>query len=390
MSARYSFVIFNQSCSRMDLELCAEIARELGPTLLHTGSNFDGEERGGLTIIKAPAYNNSSYYTRMKTWLAYVADAICVAAKLRGKPVVMVSSNPPFGPFLGYALHKLRGWPYMVRILDVYPDALIQNGLVGPRHLVPRVWGMLNRLVLGGAEYVITLGPVMAERVKKYLPSGKAVQIVPTWVDPSCIIPRAKDDNWFARAQGQTGKLTLLYTGNLGLTHDLSSLFLAAENLQGEADIHFLFIGGGARRGELAEVERRLHNFTLLPFQPEANIPYSLATGDVAIVALGRGTEGISMPSKTYFGMAAGSAILGISCGDNDLKRVIEEYQCGINVDTNDADGMRKAILRFRNDRDFLKRCQNNSRRAAEQTFSAAVCGRAYLTMLSDMRRAVS
>jgi glycosyltransferase involved in cell wall biosynthesis len=387
MSARYSFVIFNQSCSRMVFELCAEIASELGPTLLHTGSNFDGEARVGLTILKAPAYNNSSYSTRMKTWLAYVADAVYVAVKLRGKPVVMVSSNPPFGPFLGYALHKLRGWPYMVRILDVYPDALIQNGLIGPRHIVPRVWGMLNRLALGGAEHVVTLGPVMAGRVKQYLPPGKAVQLVPDWVDPSCITPRAKDENWFARAHGQMGKLTLLYSGNVGLTHDLSCLYRVVENLQGEEDIHFLFIGGGARRSELAEVERRLHNFTLLPLQSEADMPYSLATGDVAIVALGKGTEGISMPSKTYSGMAAGCAILGISCGDNDLKRVIEDYQCGINVDTNDADGMREAILRFRNDRDFLKRCQNNSRRAAEQTFSTAVCGRAYLTMLSEMRR---
>ena len=190
-----------------------------------------------------------------------------------------------------------------------------------------RAWEALNRLALSRAEHVITLGPVMVERVQRFLRPGKSAQCIPDWVDPTNIVPRSKTDNWFAQEHGQLGKLTVLYSGNLGLTHDLSALFRVAETLQSNDAVCFLFIDGGARRAELEAVASRLRNVLLLPRQPQENLPYSMTTGDVAVVTLGKGTEGISMPSKTYYMMAAGCAILGISHGDNDLKRLIENYE---------------------------------------------------------------
>lgn len=386
MHRRFHFVVFSQACSRVVFELCGLVARELGPTLLHTGTDFAHDPRPGLTVLKAPKYDNHSYPSRLRTWSVYIADALRVVMTLRGKPVVMVTSNPPFGPFLGYMLHRLRSWPYFVRILDVYPDIFVQSGMAGLRHPVTRVWEALNRLSLNNAEHVITLGPVMVERVQRFLRPGKAVTFIPDWVDPTDIVPRLKTDNWFAQEHGQLGKLTIFYSGNLGLTHDLSALFRVAEAFQSEDDICFLFIDGGSRRAELEAIASLLRNFLLLPRQPEKNLPYSMTTGDVAVVTLGKGVEGTSMPSKTYHMMAAGRAILGICHGDNDLKRIIEHYECGINVDPEDVVGLREAILRFHLDRDFLERCRYNARQAAETVFSSEVCNRIYLDLFRSMR----
>ena len=77
-----------------------------------------------------------------------------------------------------------------------------------------------------------------------------------------------------------------------------------------------LFIGGAGRAEELKEAAAQNPGVgRYLPFQPAEALPYSMTSGDIAVVTLGKGTEGISMPSKCYYMMAAGCAILGLSEG---------------------------------------------------------------------------
>ena len=110
-----------------------------------------------------------------------------------------------------------------------------------------------------------------------------------------------------------------------------------------------------------------------------------MTSGDVALVTLGKGTEGISMPSKCYFMMAAGCAILGVSEGDNDLKRVIEAYECGVSLTCDDSAGIAAAIRRFKEDPAYLKRLQANARKAAEEVFDTKVVNQQYMELLTPL-----
>ncbi len=92
------------------------------------------------------------------------------------------------------------------------------------------------------------------------------------------------------------------------------------------------------------------------------------------------------MPSKTYYLMAAGCAVLGLSHGDNDLKRLIERYECGLNVEPDDTEGVLQALKRFRDDPEFLSHCQSRGRKAAEAQFSATVNMGRYLELLGSLR----
>jgi len=381
---RPDFLIFSQVTTPQVVGLAESMARELGPTVLHTGSQFASSERA-LEIWRAPSYDNHSYRSRLRSWAAYVADAFRCSTRVEGNPILLISTNPPFGPYLGWALRKLRGWHYVLRILDVYPDALIGHGIFGPSHPVPRTLGALNRLAFGAADAVVTIGPVMAERVGQYV--GRAeVRVIPDWVDTARICPLSKAENWFAREHSLVDKLTVMYSGNLGLTHDLSALFHVAEALQDDASIRFVFVGGGARAAELRETAGRLRNALWLPPQPEEALPFSLAAADIALVTLGKGTEGVSMPSKAYSNMAAGSALLGLARGDSDLRRLIQERACGVCLDVGDAAGIQDALLRFKAEDDLLTTCRLNSRRAAVDHFSSAMCTREYLELFARLR----
>jgi glycosyltransferase involved in cell wall biosynthesis len=136
-----------------------------------------------------------------------------------------------------------------------------------------------------------------------------------------------------------------------------------------------MIIGAGPRWSEIAEsIERNGDtNITLLPLQAESVLPFSLATADIALVSLETGMEGISMPSKTYYCMAAGAAIVGICPERSDLAYVIREHDCGASIAPGDADGLARIIDRLSASPNELARLRRNARTAAVQTFSRDV-----------------
>ena len=133
-------------------------------------------------------------------------------------------------------------------------------------------------------------------------------------------------------------------------------------------------IGEGPGLVSLQSASQGLENIRFLPLQPEATLPFSLATGDIGIVALARGGEGISMPSKTYYMMAAGNALLGLSSENSDLAAVIRDHGCGVNVPPDDAQAAAQAILDLYRQPDRLRLYRQQARQAALEHFSRARC----------------
>lgn len=357
------------------VELGTDLAEMVGPCLMYTSVDSD-RQVGNLRILAAPPYRKDSDLHRLWSWFRYFIKAFWIIWRTPSHALLFIVSQPPYLPILGWLRNVLTGQRYVVWVDDIYPDSLIRLGRLSDGHVVTRVWRWLNRLMLSRAGRVFTLGPCMAEVLSQYLPGndgGDRLMVVPTWVDPQAIRPLPKEENPFAIQHGQVDKLTVLYSGNLGLSHDLGTMVEAARRLQGREDIHFMIIGAGSRWAEIEKAARDLPNLTLLPYQPEEVLPFSLATGDVAVISLGQGFEGISMPSKTYYMMAAGAAILGLSKPPSDLQMIIEQHQCGINVKPGDVEGCIEAVLRSCQNEAFLRNCRRAARLAAQRVFCRSV-----------------
>lgn len=375
-------LFLSQSTSEVVFDLARRVARDIGPTILISGNTYPlaGDDR--LEVWKAPAYDNSTATSRLVSWWAFMASAAFQTLQIRGRPALLLSSNPPFLPWLGWLLKRARGWPYLVRVLDIYPDAVVRTGILRQTHPVIRAWCVLNRASYRAADVVVSLAPAMCEVLSRQVPGGRPIDCIPDWVDAEQLRPITKGANPAASEHHQLDKLTVLYSGNLGATHDVSGLFGAIDILRDDTGIDFVFVGGGARRAELEKFCKGRPNARLLPFQSAERVPYTLAMGDVAVVALGKGSEGISMPSKAYYMMSAGCALLGLSTGRNDVEGLIESQQCGVNVLSGDAAGVCAAVRRFRDDPEFLAVCRRRARKAAEELFSRGVIEPRYLAHL--------
>jgi glycosyltransferase involved in cell wall biosynthesis len=203
--------------------------------------------------------------------------------------------------------------------------------------------------------------------------------VIPNWVDTEQIHPVMREENAFAQAQGFQDELVVLYSGNLGATHAIEVIVQVAEDLSGEADIRFLVVGEGAKRSIVEEAIEtgRAPNLRLLHRQPASVFPQVLGSAQIGIVTLAEGHEGLSLPSKTYNLMAAGTAILGISNAPNDLAATIEKHGCGANFAPQSTAAVAAWLRAMAADQEGLERLQQRSRETAVLHYSAAaVSGR--------------
>ncbi|MFP3938563.1 MAG: glycosyltransferase, partial [Phycisphaerae bacterium] len=165
------------------------------------------------------------------------------------------------------------------------------------------------------------------------------------------------------------------YSGSFGATHDTESIIAAAQRLTDMPDVRFVLIGGGTRRRDVERLvaERNAGNLTLLDFQPLEVLPQSLAAIDCAIVCLDEPYRGVSVPSKTYYALAAGSALLAVSPPDTELTDLIAEHGCGVHIPPGSGEKLADAVRDLHENPELLRRYRAAARAAAEKYFSRKV-----------------
>jgi glycosyltransferase involved in cell wall biosynthesis len=353
-------LVINQVVGPLNRELLEDFARRGVRCRVLTGW-VDAEE-GAVSpfeVLRAKPLVKDPSWRRLWSWGVFTLQAVIAAIRFRRVPM-LVATNPPWPMLLMPLLKWLAGVRYVLLVYDIYPDLMERMGYCRRGGLVGRLWRGMSRRSLLAAEGVITLGRHMADTLRAHLRPGDRleIEVIPNWADTRFIRPVSKADNPFARQHGLVDKFVVAYSGALGATHDAESILSAAERLADLPDVHFLIIGGGTRWREVSEAvaTRKLPNLTLLPFQPFRVLPYSLTAADVSIVCLDEGYEGLSVPSKTYYALAAGAAILAVSPDDTELTDLIAEHRCGLHVPPRSPQLLAQAVRRLHDDRELLAR----------------------------------
>jgi glycosyltransferase involved in cell wall biosynthesis len=257
---------------------------------------------------------------------------------------------------------------------------MISFGVLKENSLATRIWRKVNKVVWENSVAVFTIGDVMGERLEsQFQPSKtvlKGVGIIPPWADTDNIQPIKKEKNPLTLELKQGNCITVLYSGNMGISHDIDSMLKAAKLLNGNEKIKFLFIGEGEKWQSAFDFvkEHGLDSVQVLPFQPEEKLPYTMALGDISLVALDKGAEGLMVPSKMYYYMAAGSAVLGICQGENDLQRSINKACAGMVVEPGNPRELANTILMLAKDENLLTKYKTNARKGSVAFYSRKSC----------------
>ena len=344
-------ILINQVAGPLFIDIANQYINEYNDVLLITGSVEETYSTldSKIRVLYKRRYNRNRGIYRIYTWALFYLQCYfyLVFFATSGHKILLVT-NPPLMPFLGSYLLRRKKVEYDILVYDIYPDALINFGYLKDTSLLYKVWDYLNVRSYKNATRIITISNVMRQLISRNI-GLERIEVIYPWVDISFIKPLPKKDNWFIKKYKLSKKRVVLYSGNMGATHDLMTSLRAAKKLVNtNPEFHFLYIGDGVQKKSMIDYKQsnNLSNVTFLPYQDPNVLPYSFTSADFGIVSLGTGAEGLSVPSKTFYFLASGTALLAITKKGSEIDLLVTDNDCGISIEPNNVDLLINVLLK--------------------------------------------
>lgn len=308
--------------------------------------------------VGSTTYPRHQMRRRVSNYLSYLALAVPRALAIC-PDVVLAMTDPPIAGIAGAFIARLSGRPFVYNIRDLYPDMAIGGDIVRPNSFVA-LWERMHRHALRRAARVIVLGDDMRERIlSKGVAPGRVV-VVRDGTSFPVSMPELSDP--IVQEIRCGFPFVAMHAGNLGFYGAWDTLLKAAEILRNE-NAGLVFVGDGANRAQLQASVNGTSNVRFLPFRPVEQVPHVMRAGDIHIVTIRRGLEGVVVPSKLYSILAAGRPVLAVAAEESDAARIVRESGCGIAVDPDEPAAVAGAIRELR---DNPARLAQMGRRARE------------------------
>ena len=358
-------VFINQSTGYLMIDIVNAFASQCKKTALIAGSIKENERslNPSTKVDKIVEYNRTSIFKRLLTWVwGTIQIYFKLLFKYRGWYVVYVT-NPPLSYLLSLCLKN----PFSVIVYDIYPDALTNIGIKKTNFLY-RKWIKWNNKLFDKADKIFTLSDGMKKQLSSYTDNNK-IESIPNWSASTKLHPINKEENIFIKSHNLTDKFIVLYSGNIGITHNVEYIIEVAKKLKNDNDIQFLIIGEGGKKKILENnvTKYGLNNCRFLTWQSVEMMPYSLASADIAVITLNDDTASLSVPSKTYNLLAVGAPLLCIAPKTSELNNLVSEYNNGRCFDKEAIKEMTEYILEVNNNPTLKKELSNNSLKSSKQ-----------------------
>jgi glycosyltransferase involved in cell wall biosynthesis len=307
---------------------------------------------------------------------------------LRGQAadVYVAQTNPPLTvPIVAFGA-RLRRRPFMVIAMDIYPDVIVAHGTLSADSPATRILDTLFRWAYRSAKRVVSLGPVMSQRLQAKGVDAGRIREISNWATGTGGVVRGTD-NSLRREWGLGDAFVLLYSGNLGIGHEFATLLRGfALALRSAPGLRLVVIGKGSRLEETRRMVGDLGLGDSVRFEdlvPSSRLPESLGIADLAVATLREGFEGLIVPSKVIGYLARGIPVLYIG-PRSDIDHLIERFDCGEALRNGDVDGVCRAILAACLDRESLLRSGESGKLGYEAALGRELGLAKYETIIAE------
>jgi glycosyltransferase involved in cell wall biosynthesis len=301
--------------------------------------------------------------TRALDYLRFNFTCALRALFLPRHDVVICLTTPPFVALVGALLRKVKGTKFVFWTMDLYPDLPVEAGIVRRNGMVHRLLKSIDLICLQSADRIVTLGRCMRRRVEsKGVPASKISMIHP-WSDPNEIVelpvrrletpvdslgvarsvPTVPCGPNRYRTEWDIGdRFVIQYSGNFGLGHDAETVFGAMLAMKDDDSVRWVIVGDGVMRPvvEAFVSTHKIRNVLLKPYQPREHLSTLLSLGDVHLVLMVPGFDGVILPSKLYGVLSAGRPAVFVGPEGSEIARVINESRCGMVVQNGNSTGL--------------------------------------------------
>lgn len=348
------------------------------------------EDRNGVRIhrVRASHFGKDRLMLRAVNVLTLTLSVAWFALSRfrRGERLLIVTNPPTLPPLLGL-IAKWKRMDSHLLVHDVYPEVLAATHFLRADSQAYRLMQRMFSATFRLYGSIIVLGRDMADVARtKLAGTSRRITIIPNWGDVDDIVPLAREANPFLASNGIDAPCIIQFSGNIGLTHDVDTILAAARRLRTRRDILFVFAGYGGKTSTVAEAiaSGDIPNVRLLPRQPRAMLGPMLASATATIVAFVGDMKGLSVPSRMYNILSAGTPIIAIADPDSELALVVSEEQAGWVLAPADLDALVALIEQLANDEGATEAARRgmNGRAAVEARYTRTTVIERFRTLI--------
>ncbi len=304
-----------------------------------------------VTRVRTATFSQSKL-RKLISYATFYAGALWKALQIQSPDVVITLTAPPGLAWIGWLVKRIHGCRHVAWEMDLYPDIAIALEIP-----VASWTSWFLDYPRRRADAVIAPGQCMKTRLLRHQIPDNRILVVENWADGRRIAPLPFPEQ---------KPLRILYSGNLGRAHDITTIRAVMVQLANLPEFHFAFSGGGAARRELIDFcqERRIGNVSFPGYVRLEDLGACLAECHVGLVTQKSSTLGAVVPSKIYGLMAAGRPVLYIGPAEATPALLIDKFNCGWRFDCGDEVGVSAVLMRLLEHPEELNRKGQNGHEA--------------------------
>lgn len=343
------------------------------------GEKITEYDADGIKVLSIRAgYNDARAGTSMAGWKRMLSFhhfawlAAQAGKRLKEVPDIIFATHTPLMiGFAGILLRHHYNRPFVFEIRDLWPEALINIGVLRSRFVAAYLRNM-SKYLYKTADHLSAASPGMKEGILRYgIPDNK-VTVVTNASDLTLFHPDI-DGSAERRRLALENRFAAIYFGAHGEANGLDYLLEAATELKrrGRNDIVLVLHGDGGTKMHLKNRADReqLDNVVFSdPVPLKEEMSRIVAACDACMTIYRASKEVTWSPNKLFDAFAAGKPVLINVPGW--LGETVEKNECGLMTHPTDATSFVDAILKLADDRQLCAQFSKNSRKIAEEVFA--------------------
>ena len=301
----------------------------------------------GFEVIRCFSFpsNQSTLFSRFLENISFGLTSALYLLFISGPCVIYSNTWAIFATGLMSLVARIRGFPYIIRVVDLYPESIISQKRQGLGKNLISLMRMIDQWIAKGAKQVAVLTKSFYDIYKgdRRIPEDR-IKIIADWVEGSLEVTCAHEIE-AVRERFNIGEDDFLavYGGNIGVAAGVETLIEASKQLP---DCKILIAGDGSELRscqKLAQTAAPDRIFFWSPWPKEQTMPVYKAA-DVLILPT-RGSQSLaSIPSKLIRYMFSGRPMVATGLLGSELERIVNELGCGWVVPPDDPKELAIAI----------------------------------------------
>jgi glycosyltransferase involved in cell wall biosynthesis len=346
------------------------------------------DEKDGIRVLRVKTYlsANKGFLKRIMNYVSYMISVICFCFMVKNVDIVVSTSPQFFCGLAGYFVSRIKNKHWVLEIRDLWPESIVAVGAIKSGWIV-NILESIETFMYRRADRIVALTEAFKRHINKRGVSEERITVIKNGADLSqfIVLPR---NNAFRENFDFNGNFIASFVGTHGMAHGLETVFKAAEILRLRKDITFLLVGDGSERDRLLQLKEdmRLSNVIMLPQQKKEKMPEIIAASDACMVLLKKqDLFKTVIPSKMFEAMAMERPIIhGV---EGESKAIIEEADCGICIEPENAQELADSIVRLYNDRNLANKLGKNGKNYVTQFYDRKNLSMVFLDLLTGLEK---